>query len=61
MHHFAIRNIETGKYVAAKGHKNSYVSSLQAKALQTYTTREAAEANKCGNETVVTIVRGDAQ
>ena len=47
---FVIRNIETGKCVAKSGHPNSY--TLHYNYIRKFKTREEAERNACGNETV---------
>lgn len=39
--------------VSKPGSKNSYTNALQC--AQTFSTKEAAEANKCGNEYVVPV------
>lgn len=53
MSKYVIRHIETSKYVARPGSRRSYVKTLEA--ARVYLTREAAEADKCGNEAIVPI------
>lgn len=44
----------SGYFVARSGHQYSYTRNL-ARHAQAYATREAAEANRCGNEIVRSI------
>lgn len=45
------RTDQGGGYVAPQGSAKSYTRSRQA--ARQYTTREAAEADRCGNEIIV--------
>ena len=47
-----VRN-EDGKYVAMPGSKHSYTTRLEF--ARTFSTREAAQADCCGNERAVPI------
>jgi hypothetical protein len=54
---FVIKN--AGRYVAEPGSVSSFTLSLEY--ARTFPTREAAEREKCGNETIVevsSILRG---
>ena len=44
---------DDGAYVARQGSKNSYTKSLEN--ARRFATRAAAEADACGNESVVSI------
>lgn len=50
---FIIMRVEDGKYVTRPGSAHSYTAKLQE--ADTFPTREAAEAGKCGNERVMTV------
>jgi putative intracellular protease/amidase len=50
---YVLRRNEDGKYVAPSGSKNSYTSKLEN--ARRYPSKEVAEADACGNETVVSI------
>lgn len=50
---FVIQNDETGKLVAASGYEHSYTTFLQM--ARTFSTREAARKEACGNETVYDV------
>ena len=47
-----VRN-EDGKYVAPPGSKHSYTTRLER--ARTFSTREAAQADCCGNEHAVAV------
>jgi len=50
---YVIRNNDTGKYANWPGMKRSYTSDgLKA---QMFRTREEAERNCCGNETIISL------
>ena len=44
---------EDGKFVAHPGSEKSYTRKIEL--ARVYFSREAAEADKCGNETIVTV------
>lgn len=44
---------DDGKYVAQSGSQNSYTNRLEN--AKKFDTREAAEADRCGNEYVVSV------
>lgn len=48
---YVIRRNDDGKYVAPSGSLQSYTRSLEK--ARVYPTKDAAEAVKCGNETVI--------
>ena len=48
---FLLKRQEDGKYVAYPGAAHSYVRD--ARDARRFQTREQAEANRCGNESVV--------
>lgn len=50
---FVLRNIDNGKFVAPSGSHNSYTDRLQN--AKTFATREAAEADACGNEVAAAV------
>lgn len=50
---YVIKNIDTGKYVSAPGRKKSYTTKLEYARI--FPTREAADGDKCGNETVIDV------
>lgn len=50
---YVIRRNEDGAFVAPSGSASSYVRNLQK--ARVFPTREAAEADKCGNESVVRL------
>lgn len=50
---FVIKRSEDGKYVNQPGSKNSYTSILEN--AQKFSTRESAQSNACGNESVVSV------
>lgn len=50
---YVIRRNEDGKYVRPGGYETSYTDRLQE--AKQYPTRESAERDKCGNETVVNV------
>lgn len=52
MSYVLVRN-EDGKYVAPPGLEYSYTSDVSK--AQRFTSREAAEKNKCGNEAAVPL------
>lgn len=51
---FVIRRNEDNAFVAKPGGIHSYTKYLQS--AQVFASREAAEANACGNERVVTVI-----
>ncbi len=50
---YVIRRNEDGKFVATPGSKSSYTQFLQK--ARTFSTREAAAADCCGNEYAVAV------
>lgn len=48
---YVLRRHEDGAYVAAPGSRGSYTLNLTR--AQTFTTKESAESNACGNESAV--------
>lgn len=50
---YVIKRIEDGKFVAKVGSKSSYTNALQN--ARKFATREAAEADCCGNERAVSL------
>lgn len=50
---WVIRNIDTGKYVAPAGSKNSYTTDILA--ARRFPSRDAALADCCGNEVPVNL------
>ena len=50
---FIIQNVENAKFVAPSGSHNSYTERLEN--AKTFATREAAEAEACGNERIVNV------
>jgi len=50
---YIIRNNDNGKYVAAPGSSNSYTTKLEK--ARTFNSREAAEADACGNERAIPV------
>jgi hypothetical protein len=50
---FVLQRNEDGKFVAPAGAQRSYVKSLQD--ARAFTTREAAEQERCGNESIVVV------
>lgn len=53
MNGFIIRNNDTGKFVTPPGSERSYTTVLQN--ARVFPTREQAERDKCGNETVLPL------
>ena len=52
MRYVIVRN-EDGKYVTEPGSKNSYTATL--KRARVFKTRDEANRDKCGNESVVPV------
>lgn len=50
---FILKRNEDGAYVARPGSSGSYTGRLEE--AQVFTSRTAAEANKCGNETAYPV------
>lgn len=50
---FVIQRLNDGKYVAAPGSEHSYTKRLEDARI--FSTRESAELEKCGNETIVPV------
>lgn len=50
---YVLRNVDNGKYVAPSGSTNSYTERLQN--ARVFPTREAAQADACGNDRVVAV------
>jgi len=52
---YVLKNVTTGKYVAVPGKKNSFTQSIEH--AQVFRTYEAAKANACGDEIVISVER----
>jgi hypothetical protein len=50
---YIIKRNEDGKYVAQSGSKSSYTTKLENARI--YSTHDAAQADACGNETVIDL------
>ena len=48
---YVIRNNDTGRYVAQPGSQSSYTNKVAN--ARRFPTKEAAQADACGNETVI--------
>jgi hypothetical protein len=53
MTYYVLRRDEDGAFVAPSGSRSSYTSALQK--AQRFTTREAANAQACGNEYALAV------
>ena len=50
---YVLKRHEDGKYVALPGSHHSYTTDLRR--AQIFPTKEAAEKDKCGNESALTV------
>jgi len=51
---FIIKRHEDGRYVAVSGSAHSYTKDIRKARI--YRTREAAQADACGNESVLSLL-----
>lgn len=50
---YLLKRIEDGRFVAKGGREASYTRNIEA--VKIFTTREAAEKERCGNEVIVPL------